>query len=246
MTKRYGTKNAEAVAAAIVRMILDGDLRSGHRIDRNELASELGLSRAPVQEALVQLERDGLVRIRYHRGAFVERFDAETVREQFLIFGMLSGEAAARAATRHDPQLIRDLRALVEAMRAAGDPEEWDELGFEFQRLVNRRVAGPRLRALLKSFLTFIPEAFQLLWDRYPRIILPYYEAELLAIENGEPEAARCNAMETASFMADLVVDELIARGTLARVPPGARTGGGSVTAGPPAIAGRTGVRPSE
>jgi len=229
--KRYGKKNAEAVAAEMVRMIFDGRLRTGQRIDRNELASDLGLSRAPVQEALVQLERDGIIRTRYHRGAFVERFDAETVREQFLIFGMLSGEAAARAAADPDPELLGELRALVARMRVTGDPEECDALGFEFRRQVNRRVAGPRLRALFRSFQAFMPEAFRLLWPAHAKIILPYYETELAAMECGDPDLARRNELEKAAIMAEEVIGELIARGTLAPRPdPGGRGDGAGPT----------------
>jgi DNA-binding GntR family transcriptional regulator len=40
-------------------------------VDRNEITAALGLSRVPVQEALIQLEHDGILVTHYHRGAFV-------------------------------------------------------------------------------------------------------------------------------------------------------------------------------
>ena len=61
-----------------------------NRIDRNEIAHELGLSRVPIQEAVVQLEHDGVVSTQYHRGAYVERFDESVVREHHEIYGIPS------------------------------------------------------------------------------------------------------------------------------------------------------------
>jgi DNA-binding GntR family transcriptional regulator len=58
-----------------------GDLRSGNRIDFDAVGAELGVSRLPVREALVILERDGLVSTVPHRGTFVEPFDAESITD---------------------------------------------------------------------------------------------------------------------------------------------------------------------
>ncbi|MGH3960911.1 GntR family transcriptional regulator, partial [Mycobacterium sp.] len=77
MPKKYGAKEKDQVVAYILNLVLTGKLRTGDRVDRNEVAKELGMSRVPVQEAVVQLERDGVLSTRYHRGAFVERFDED-------------------------------------------------------------------------------------------------------------------------------------------------------------------------
>ena len=79
MPKKYGVKDKDKVVAHVVNLLLTGKLRTGDRLDRNEIAEELGLSRVPVQEAVVQLEHDGVLSTRYHRGAFVERFDEDVV-----------------------------------------------------------------------------------------------------------------------------------------------------------------------
>jgi DNA-binding GntR family transcriptional regulator len=65
-------------------------------VDRNEIAEELGLSRVPVHEAVVQLERDGVLSTRYRRGAFVERFDEMVMLENHELYGVLNGIASAR------------------------------------------------------------------------------------------------------------------------------------------------------
>ena len=92
MPKRYGIKEKDQVVSHIINLVLTGKLRSGDRVDRNEMAHELGLSRVPIQEAVVQLEHDGILSTRYHRGAFVERFDESVV---------LRTPRVARHAYRH-------------------------------------------------------------------------------------------------------------------------------------------------
>ena len=93
MPKKYGVKEKDLVVSHVVNMVLTGKLRSGDRLDRNEIAHELGLSRVPVQEAVVQLEHDGILSTRYHRGAYVERFDEATVREHHELYGLREREA---------------------------------------------------------------------------------------------------------------------------------------------------------
>src|SRR5205807_7211047 len=109
----------------VVRMLFDGSLRGGERIDRNELSAGLGVSRVPVQEALVQLERDGLVTTHYHRGAFVEPFDAAAIRDHYCVWGLLNGEAAARAASLRPAELIVGLRVLTNQMQTTDDADEF-------------------------------------------------------------------------------------------------------------------------
>jgi len=75
MPKKYGVKEKDLVVSHVVNLVLTGKLRSGDRVDRNEIANDLGLSRVPIQEAVVQLEHDGILSTQYHRGAYVERFD---------------------------------------------------------------------------------------------------------------------------------------------------------------------------
>src|ERR1700760_2693802 len=109
MPKKYGVKEKDEVVSHVVNLVLTGKLRSGDRLDRNEIAHELGLSRVPVQEAVVQLEHDGILSTRYHRGAYVERLAESTVREQHELYGLLSGTASARAAQAADPSIVAEL-----------------------------------------------------------------------------------------------------------------------------------------
>src|SRR5215207_6760373 len=121
MPKKYGVKEKDLVVSHVVNLVLTGKLRSGDRVDRNEIAQVLGVSRVPIQEAVVQLEHDGILSTQYHRGAYVALFDESVVREHHEIYGMLSGIASARAAEAQDPEHLRQLESLLATMRANVD-----------------------------------------------------------------------------------------------------------------------------
>lgn len=157
MPKKYGVKEKDLVVSHVVTLILTGKLRSGDRIDRNEIADELGLSRVPVQEAMVQLEHDGIVSTRYHRGAFVERFDESTVTEHHQIYGILNGIAATRAARAADPELLERLEVMLRQLRTLSDPMAFQMLTWEYRTAINDAYAGPRLQALIRSSYSFVP-----------------------------------------------------------------------------------------
>jgi DNA-binding GntR family transcriptional regulator len=73
------TKTSSAVVEYVLEELFAGRLRSGARIDLEEVGRALDVSRIPVREALLILERDGIVSTRYHRGVYVEPFDAESI-----------------------------------------------------------------------------------------------------------------------------------------------------------------------
>lgn len=215
MPKKYGVKEKDLVVSHVVNMVLTGRLRSGDRLDRNEIAHELGLSRVPVQEAVVQLEHDGILSTRYHRGAFVERFDEAALREHHELYGLLTGAASARAAAACDPAVLAELETELAQMRAGRDARQFDLYATRFRTLITDTYAGARLQAAIASSQTFIPHPF---WQSYAQCrdrLLPSYEAELAAIRAGAPDAARAACAERAEVMATILLSELVRRGVL-------------------------------
>jgi DNA-binding GntR family transcriptional regulator len=211
MPKKYGVKEKDLVVSHVVNLVLTGKLRSGDRVDRNEIAHELGLSRVPIQEAVVQLEHDGILSTRYHRGAYVERFDEAVVREHHELYGLLNGIASARAAADSNPSIGDRLRALINVMRASRDSRAFQDAAVQFRRTINDEYAGPRLHAAIRASQAFIPRAF---WAAYAHDeMLPFYEAEAAAIHRGDSDAARVACAERSEVMARIMLAELVRRG---------------------------------
>lgn len=215
MPKKYGVKEKDLVVTHVVHLILTGKLRSGDRLDRNEIAEDLGISRVPIQEAVVQLEHDGIVSTQYHRGAFIHRFDDAVLREHHEVYGVLNGIASARAATEADPELHATLRALTAGLRNSRDPRGFHETAWQYRQTVTEAHAGPRLQAAIRAAQTFIPRAF---WSAYldaPAELLGHYEAETAAIAGRDPEAARAACTAAAELMGQIMLTELVRRGVL-------------------------------
>jgi DNA-binding GntR family transcriptional regulator len=215
MPKKYGVKEKDLVVSHVVNLVLTGKLRSGDRVDRNEIAQELGLSRVPIQEAVVQLEHDGILSTRYHRGAYVERFDESVVREHHELHGLLTGLASARAATDGRPGVLKQLTKFMAAMRASRESRTFQETAWQFRNLINDEYAGPRLRAAIRATLTFIPRGFWLAYLKNHDEMLPFFEAEMAAILRGDPDGARAACAERADMMAGIMLGELVRRGVL-------------------------------
>ncbi|AGC60200.1 transcriptional regulator protein [Mycobacterium liflandii 128FXT] len=212
MPKKYGVKEKDQVVAHLLNLILTGKLRSGDRIDRNEIAGSLGVSRVPIQEALVQLEHDGVVSTRYHRGAFVERFDQSTVLEHYELEGVLNGMASARTAANPTSRILGELDGLMRTLRAAKDARIFAELTSEYRRTINEEYAGPRLQALIRASQNLIPGAFWASYQYRREDMLPFYEDEHSAIHRRDPQAARAACSGRSELMAQTMLTELFRR----------------------------------
>lgn len=89
----------EETYGAIRRAILDGSLRPGERIVEQQLAETLSVSRTPVREALLKLERENLV-ARVGRGMAVRRYSSDEVRDIYNLRAHLESYGARLAAER--------------------------------------------------------------------------------------------------------------------------------------------------
>jgi DNA-binding GntR family transcriptional regulator len=212
MPKKYGVKEKDLVVSHILHLLLTGKLRSGDRVDRNEIAVGLGVSRVPIQEALVQLEHDGIVSTRYHRGAFVERFDEATVLEHHELDGVLKGIASARAAANPTPRILGQLDALMRSLRSAKDSRAFYEIAAEYRHTINDEYAGPRLAATIRASRNLIPRAFWATYQSSREEMLPFYEDETAAIHRRDPEAARGACVGRSYLMAQTMLAELCRR----------------------------------
>src|SRR4051812_32626927 len=80
---------ADEVADRIRDAIFGGAYRPGAQLREVELSAALDVSRGPVREALLRLEREGLVRSAWHRGATVTTLSAGDVAELYSLRGAL-------------------------------------------------------------------------------------------------------------------------------------------------------------
>jgi DNA-binding GntR family transcriptional regulator len=140
---------------ALRSAIVEGRLRPGDRLKEVELAEQLGISRAPVREALRQLEHEGLVASLPYRATEVLGVSQEEVAEVLVPIRLTIESFAFRKAM---PLLTEDdfeaLAAIVHRMRAAGargDLEQLAEDDVRFHELVIERSAQPHCLQIWRS-----------------------------------------------------------------------------------------------
>jgi DNA-binding GntR family transcriptional regulator len=101
--------------------ILNGEIPPGTRLLEIPLATELGVSRGPVREALRQLEQEGLVEFFPHRGAIVVGVADGEMETIYAIRSLLEERAFAKVARIVDDQELDALGATVEQMIEASE-----------------------------------------------------------------------------------------------------------------------------
>jgi DNA-binding GntR family transcriptional regulator len=140
------------VAGRIREAILSGRLKPGARLSVPELARQLGVSRTPVREGLLVLEREGLAVARATPGLAVIAGDAADMRDLLDVREGLEAIAARRAAERMTEAEIAALQAAIETHAAAleaGDLAAHVELDARFHQLVRQGARNPRLERQL-------------------------------------------------------------------------------------------------
>ncbi len=104
--------------------LLDGDYLPGQRIYEGAVASQLGVSRIPVREAIRRLQQDGLLDVRPHYGIYVATIPPEEIEDIYRIRGVLEGTAAALAAERMSDAAIAELAEIIEQQRIVAESAE--------------------------------------------------------------------------------------------------------------------------
>jgi DNA-binding GntR family transcriptional regulator len=127
------------IRAELERMILDGTLAPGERLNEVALAKRLGVSRGPVREAARSLERLGLVTVILNRGAFVRTVPLDEALDCYALNGLLFGFGCAQLAATITAGQALDLRGLYDGMEAAvqaTDREKFFALNIRFHERI--------------------------------------------------------------------------------------------------------------
>jgi DNA-binding GntR family transcriptional regulator len=152
--------SGEDAARYIQRLIFDGELRPGSRVPQDDIAQALGISRIPVREALIALEREGWVTIEIHRGAFVNAIDADGVHDHYELLGLVYGFAATRALGRSGSELVAALDPIARQIDHADDPVEIGQLSFRFLATLVDAAHSQRVKVVLRAMSALVPGDF--------------------------------------------------------------------------------------
>jgi DNA-binding GntR family transcriptional regulator len=182
---------SSSVAAEYIReLIFDGRLRPGQRVPQDEVARALGLSRIPVREAIIALEREGFVTTQLHRGAFVSALDEDVVRDQYELYGRVYGFAAMRALERSDGAFIDELQVVEKRLSKADDTALFAELAVEYARIIVDAAASPRIKLVIRALPGLAPATFFAIMPAAMDVTKRGNRAVLKALEQGDGRLA--------------------------------------------------------
>ncbi len=112
----------EDVAELLRQRIFSRELAPGSWIDELKLASDYGISRTPLREALKVLATEGLVTMKVRRGAYVTEVSEQDLNEVYHLLSLLESDAAGVVATKATQAELDELSALHRQLEAAVEP----------------------------------------------------------------------------------------------------------------------------
>jgi DNA-binding GntR family transcriptional regulator len=155
----------DALRALIVR----GELRPAQRVNQEDLAAQLGLSVAPVREALRVLEHEGQLTYLPRRGYFVTELHFADLQEIYALRAILEERAARQALPALDDEA---LERIAEAARDCVEAAEAGDVAGELA--ANRRFHFAILAAPGHPHLMRV---IRLLWDSTEAYRAMYYNS---------------------------------------------------------------------
>jgi DNA-binding GntR family transcriptional regulator len=226
--------SGEEAALYVHRLIFEGRLRPGERVPQDEIAQALGISRIPLREAIIALEREGWVTLEMNRGAFVNALDEDAVRDHYELFGLIYGFTVQRALSKSGQEFVQELAVIERQLRDVDDPVEAGALMFTFFAAVVEAAKSPRIKVVLRSMSSIVPGDFFVEVPNAVELERRSLAAIMRALKRGDGEKA---AREWDRMMRDLgteVVDLLTRRGLFSTDAPAlverARVAGSATT----------------
>lgn len=176
--RKSGTTIKQQVYESLKQRIIRGLYGRGQQLRQEVLAQDFGVSRIPVREALLQLEKEGLVEFFPYKGAVVTSLSADEIREVFEIRYILESAALEFATQTMSDEDYRNAESILDETDRMTDPEQWVGMNWKFHSFLYSFSKRPRLLELINNQHQSI--------DRYIRVYL-----RLMNFQEASTEAHR-------------------------------------------------------
>lgn len=129
----------ERVYRHIREAVVSGLVSSSSRLDEQVFATEMGVSRTPVREAIAKLTKEGLVEYRPYQGNFVRVFTAKQINDLYEVRKVLESLATRLAVPKLTDGNVAELKAILDAVHDAyerGDLVAYGEADRRFHTAI--------------------------------------------------------------------------------------------------------------
>ena len=204
----------EQVRKAIVSEIASGKLKPGERIIQENIAQVLGVSRQPVQQALLLLKNQGVLRDAAGRGLIVTSLDPKQVRQMYDIRAVIEGLAFRKAAENNPLRAKKLGLALIQNGRKSvksGSVAQMIAADIKFHDFIyalsENSLIAPSMEVQWTNTQRVMGEV--LMEGETPRDIWNQHEALLDAVMSGDGQAAEALARQHITQAADFMIERL-------------------------------------
>jgi DNA-binding GntR family transcriptional regulator len=144
---------SRAVADWIATGIVNGRWTEGEHLRELDIAAELGISRAPIREAVRILSERGLVTHRARSGAVVKAFSTATIRDVYAVRATLESWITRCAVPELRPADIEAMGSLLPIMRdcAVAESDRYFDASWSFRQVLYGGYANPEAMAVVDS-----------------------------------------------------------------------------------------------
>lgn len=146
--RREGTSLADVAYRRISEALLTGQIPPGARLVMDQLADQLQISRTPVRDALLRLQRENLIEHTGKRGYVVRVMTADDAVHLYETRAAIEGFAARRVAEIGEPAIDHVRRAIAATEGATTDAREAFEANMSIHRAVVEATGNPALLEL--------------------------------------------------------------------------------------------------
>lgn len=146
----------ESIADSVRDSIMKGLFKPGLKISEPALATQFGISRTPVREAIRQLDSEGFLQVLPRRGARVASISEKDIHEFYEIKAVLEGHAAELAATRLTDRDLRKMEELNLQMEQSNWGEDYRRvfrIHNEFHEVFIRASGNEQLFQLIRMLV---------------------------------------------------------------------------------------------
>lgn len=206
----------EQVHEAILLEISSGKLAPGTRIIQEQIAAELGVSRQPIQQALLLLRNQGLLRDAPGRGLIVAPLDPDHIRQMYDVRAVIEGLAFRKAALNNAAAAKREGPDFITKGREAaknGSVTDLIAADMAFHHFVYSLSENLLVAPTMDTHWTYTQRVMGevLMRDEKPRDIWDQHEALLQSIISGDGDAAETHAREHILAAADFIIERISA-----------------------------------
>lgn len=200
-TTRFGAvwpvSRRQQVVDAVRDAIVSGQIVPGEQLKQDQLATELGVSPAPIREALRQLESEGLVTHHPNRGVFVTEVSVEELFAVLLPVRLaVEVYAFSQSAPRLGASDIAELQRLIAVMDQGAKDVDFvaiNEADLRFHELVVLASEAPHTIQLWQSVHSRIRAQLYRMAPRHAGLgeIADEHRELLAVLQAGDPAAIR-------------------------------------------------------